>query len=369
MKTLNKWLLQSAEEEDYKWFVSLIKFWGVNINFTNEAKETPLHIAIKNKNIPMIKCLLNYSNIIDINAYDINNNTPLHIIAADRNDTEIFPLIINHPTIEIEAPNKRNEMPLHIAAQSGNAKLVKSLIEKGVNINLCDDERNTSLLIALIHDKGEVAKLLLTQPDIYVDWRGNNLDTALHIALRRGDPEMVDLLLAKKADLNLANKDGDTPLHIAVKEDYLEVIKRLIKAEANLNVSNEDGNTPLAIALQTKKLAVAKFLLAQPRITISPEDQNNYNQLQKEAIKPVLEEKINEKVCQPGGAKYPKMVKFKSVIKFPEIKQPALPKKLYPELRDSINESLNEAALNQAPYQDDFDIKLLGSSDSFSAPL
>jgi serine/threonine-protein phosphatase 6 regulatory ankyrin repeat subunit A len=362
----NTWLLQSAEDQDHKRFASLLHFWGVDINSQNQSGETSLHIAAKNKNKKMVEGLLSYPDIIDVNATDNNNSTPLHIVAADRNDTEIFPLIINHPAIDMEAPDNQERTPLHVASESGNIVLARSLIAKGVNINLLDKNRNAPLHTALKNNKEEIAKLLLDQPDIDVNLRGNDLNTPLHIAIRESC-SAINWLLKKRADVNLCNKDGDTPLHIAVKGDYLEVIQQLAKENADLNLGNEEGNRALDIALRGKNQAVAKFLLDQPGIKASPEDWDNYVQLQREAFKSV-QDKITESSLKKGSTKYPKAVKFKSTTELIQIK-PAITKKLYPELRDSINEYINEDGLNPSSSQDDFGIKLLGGSDAFSAPL
>lgn len=365
MKLLNKWLLQSVEDQDYKWFVSLISVYGVDINYSDNLKQTALHIAAKNKNKKMVECLLSYPNIIKVNATDNNNSTPLHILAADRNDNEIFPLIITHPQIDIEALDNQARTPLHVAAESGNIELARYLIAKGVNINLLDKNRDAPLHIALKNNKEEIAKLLLDQPDIEVNLHGNDLDTGLHIAVR-GSCAAINWLLEKSADVNLCNKDGDTPVHIAVKEGYLAVIQQLTKAETDLNLGNEDGNRALDIALKEKKLEVANFLLSQPSIKASSEDRDNYAQLRKEVIKPVQDE-ISAPSLKKGSTKYPKLVKFKSVIAFPKI-QPVT-KKIFPELRDSINDSLNDDGFNQSTHPNDLGIKLLGDADISSAPL
>lgn len=56
--------------------------------------------------------------------------------------------------------------------------------------------------------------------------------TALIIASRMGRSEVVELLLAKGADSNVADNYGQTALHWARKKNFREVIKMLQQAGA-----------------------------------------------------------------------------------------------------------------------------------------
>jgi len=59
---------------------------------------------------------------------------------------------------------------------------------------------------------------------------------------------VVELLIAKGADISAKNKNGCTPLHAAALGDQKEVVELLIAKGANINAKDNDGHTPLHTA-------------------------------------------------------------------------------------------------------------------------
>src|SRR5262249_45233088 len=61
------------------------------------------------------------------------------------------------------------------------------------------------------------------------DARSRAGDTALHLAARRGDDEILRLLLSRKADLDLKGRLGLTPVQEAVRNDHDSAALLLLK--------------------------------------------------------------------------------------------------------------------------------------------
>lgn len=68
-------------------------------------------------------------------------------------------------------------------------------------------------------------------------------------------------LLSIGANPNLANEKGAYPIHLAVKNGDLELVEILYQKGASLDVALSNGITPLIIALNTKNLRIAEFLV------------------------------------------------------------------------------------------------------------
>ena len=52
-------------------------------------------------------------------------------------------------------------------------------------------------------------------------------------------------ILEKNADINKQNNDGDTALHLALKNGNMEIIKLIMNKKPALNIPNKEGIIPL----------------------------------------------------------------------------------------------------------------------------
>ncbi|KAL6972125.1 Acyl-CoA-binding domain-containing protein 1 [Sarracenia purpurea var. burkii] len=68
--------------------------------------------------------------------------------------------------------------------------------------------------------------------------------TALHWAVDRGHLNIIELLVAKNADVNAKENEGQGPLHYAAVCDREAIAKFLVKQNARTDMKDNDGNTP-----------------------------------------------------------------------------------------------------------------------------
>ena len=113
--------------------------------------------------------------------------------------------------------------------------------------------------------KGDEATELLTKPGTTVinhkDY--NSGETALHIVAKRADALWTRFLLQKGADPNSRDGRGNTPLLVAVTVGASDLVPILIAGKANVNLANQSGETPLIRAVQRRDLnSVAALLKA-----------------------------------------------------------------------------------------------------------
>src|SRR5204863_5954344 len=83
----------------------------------------------------------------------------------------------------------------------------------------------------------------------------------IHWAVYRVDYELIDVLIAKKAKVDVTNEFGSTPLAEAVKLADGRIVKMLLDAGAGVEGANQDGQTALMLAIKTGELPIVEMLV------------------------------------------------------------------------------------------------------------
>jgi len=83
----------------------------------------------------------------------------------------------------------------------------------------------------------------------------------IHWAVYRVDYELLDLLIAKKAKVDVTNEFGSTPLAEAAKLADARMVKTLLDAGARPDSANQDGETALMLAIKTGELPIVEMLI------------------------------------------------------------------------------------------------------------
>lgn len=104
----------------------------VNLN----DKRTPLHYAVENNYIDVVRLLI--SKCTNINAQDRDESTPLYI-SCENDYEDIIGILINAGA-DPNIPALNSDTCLHIAAQRQNNELIKLLLNTGANPNAKDIE-------------------------------------------------------------------------------------------------------------------------------------------------------------------------------------------------------------------------------------
>ena len=235
---------------------------GTDVNAVIEVpenilgKNTLLHIASFCGQLEVVRLLLEWR--ADTNIRNANNDTALHC-AAHLGSADIIKLLLDKG-ISVNVTNTQQNTPLHIAAARSNLEATIALVKKGAALNRANVSGHTPLMLAAYSGKLEVVRYLTeTGPKI-------NIHAALLVAVERGHFDVIDLLLAKGADIDGSYEAGDiSPLILATLRQNLPIVKHLVQKGADVNPSTADGNSKLALcaAASVGNLEITEYLLKE----------------------------------------------------------------------------------------------------------
>ena len=249
-------LLYAAREGDVE-TAQLMLDKGVDLNYGDVDNTTALTVSILNKQYTFAKFLIDHG--ADPNITDAFGRTPLYAVAEARNeDWTTLPTRKTDdllPSIEIVKsllaskadPNKpliknlpgksgmdsgdtsltEGATPLMRAARSGDAAVMRLLLENGADPRRVTREGNTAMMFAA-----------------GVGYRDKNTTGTEAEAL-----EGLKVALATGLDLNQANTKGETALHGAASRGADTIVQFLLDRGAALNEKTKQGLTPLDYAL------------------------------------------------------------------------------------------------------------------------
>ena len=205
----------------------------------NREIYSPLGIAIKKGNLPIVKILLMYS--ANPNIQCRSNDYPLEF-ALSFGHTEIAKLLLEHGA-DINQGTFLEQTPLHYFR--GQLEIVKFLIEHGANVNQRDELGYTPLHFAAADGYLETL-LFLIKHNANINSASNYEGTPLHGAVKNCREQIVDTLLQNGCEVNIKEHRFQlTPLHRSVYYGSLWTFSQLLRYGADVNAKNGAGNTPI----------------------------------------------------------------------------------------------------------------------------
>jgi len=144
-------------------------------------------------------------------------------------------------------------------ARSGTVTEVQELMKQNPDvINQTNENGFSPLILACYRGNVEVAKFLIDHVKD-VNYKSDE-GTALSGLSVKYNKDLVERLLKKNADPNIADTTGYTPLFWAVKFGNKELVELLLKYNADKTKKDSMGMTPFEYALKTDKKDIINLL-------------------------------------------------------------------------------------------------------------
>gem|GEM_PF-888537 len=165
-------------------------------------------------------------------------------------------------SLTANVPDTKAEQELLTACQENNIGKVKKLLSEGVNPNAQDPQSGaTALMLASEKGNKDIVELLLDRKAL-INLKSINGRTALYGAVMSGNIEVAKVLVAKGADINAEDLEGGTPLHAAVTSDDINSVEFLLAQGANIEAkAGAGGFTPLFFAAGLGLEKITKVLI------------------------------------------------------------------------------------------------------------
>ncbi len=231
--------------------IATILLTGGDSNFNKQDKlgVTPLHLAVKNKHINIVKVL--FTRGVDVGLKDNLGKTALHY-GGIGGYSAIVDLIIN----------KKEKVGGHNTYILGNKASSIVALQPSIPdniVNMVDDFGRKAIHYAIENGHVNLAIQLLKKTT-NLKKKDAFGGTLLHFAVKQGYTELVNRLLDKNVDVNVRDSSGMTPLHLAAQNKLVEESKILIKAGADVEAMDGVESKPIQYAIQNRDKKLIKIL-------------------------------------------------------------------------------------------------------------
>ncbi|XP_064482060.1 uncharacterized protein LOC135394918 [Ornithodoros turicata] len=225
---------------------------------------TPLMYAVKDSRVGIADRLLDLGSNVNAKAKD--GQTALHLAAVHVRE-DMVRLLLNRKADPTITGGAKGQLPLHVlSARATGAAIVplQLLLRAGdKNVRIVPDlDGNIPLFLAVeVGNHGVCRDLLSTMTKEQVSYvHPSTGNTALHMATKRRDLDIMRFLVECNSPINHQNKEGQTPLHIAAREGDEHAVKLFHHANANPNLTDLEDRTPLHLATQLGHVGVVELL-------------------------------------------------------------------------------------------------------------
>ena len=206
---------------------------------------------------------------------DIDGNTCLHKAVGHDCTKEVIEEIINYGA-DVNAVNKDNETALMEACNKGKIDVINGLLDARANPNIADANGCTCLHHAAGGDcSKDVLQIIINHgTDVNATTKGK--ETALMKACKKGNINVVNVLLNAGADTSIVDAHSDTCLHKLLQKDCdQETLHLLLDHGAPVNVPNRSHQTAYMLAYDQGNIdAMCALLNAGSDRNITCEDGN-----------------------------------------------------------------------------------------------
>jgi ankyrin repeat protein len=254
--------LYKAAKAGHADMVYFLLIRGARADLSDQSRNTPLMAACSSGFLGVVRTLLEHQEGQGLDSKDAEGRTALFKAAENGHEEVVVFLLSRGAQANIERRRWEGNTPLMAAYNDGFLGVVRVIIHHLMDEGLVVVGGTNALHIAVERGDEEIVGLLLAcGADVSGAIRTvSSAKTALGIASEKGRLSVVKLLLEHLNGQRLDTRDGNgsTALHLACQNDTPEVVRALLVAGADPTIRNNFGQTPRAIAEQSRHSRCAR---------------------------------------------------------------------------------------------------------------
>ncbi|WP_257264172.1 ankyrin repeat domain-containing protein [Endozoicomonas sp. ONNA2] len=234
---------------------------SVNAKTKHWGQEAALHMAALRGNKRIIELLVNQGADVNAETY-FTGQTVMQCAHIHGPITPLIRLMVN-AGLKIDTPcdDDKGKMLVH-AVRENNCELVEFLLDKGAKVDDEIDKEGTALHLAVRLGQPEIIDMLI-QHGANINARSFHMGMkALHLAARLDQPDSIIAMLMKRgADINARDNNAETVLHHTAHLDRPAIIDQLMNHGADINARNNEGRTVLHLVAESGQREILDKLL------------------------------------------------------------------------------------------------------------
>ena len=249
--------LLEAIKDGHREVARVLIMQGADVNAGNQDHETPYSISIDRGYADLTALMLDHG--VDAKSYDLRQMERVLVTQAAKGNTAMVRFLLGqrvNPNAEADGTSA-----LGAAALTGNAELVRVLLEAGAEIDHKSSDGRTALLTACLTGKMEIIRQLLDR-GANVNVRAIDGRTCLNFAAIRNLPELVELLLAHGADPGIRSNDQLSPFDVALLRSAGPAARVLATHGATIDLKSARAPVLLEAALKLDLIGPVRAALA-----------------------------------------------------------------------------------------------------------
>lgn len=263
---------------DKRIFLISIQHPDLNLNYQNGEGDTVLHALVSYSKLFEIECLLKIIHRLDPNVYNNQQQTPLDIAISNKN-IEIISSLLDCDKVELTEFGRKSHL-FHLAAARNCQKLINPLINRGIDPDSDDGMGTTPLMMAIMKKNSMFVRKLIGTRKIDINKANKARQNPLLMASMLGDGSIIVrmLLCHPLLIVNCQNEIGETPLVNAIRYGNPGTVEALLEnPNVDPNFIGKQRAFPFLEAVKSGNRRMIDAFLNNPKTNFCIHDDANSN--------------------------------------------------------------------------------------------